>query len=237
VIARPQVALVALLGAAPACHFDLQDEEPGTDPSCHFDCFDDHECVDGVVTSWRGEPIACDDWEGACPSYVGYTCERGCRIDIEEIDYVVADAQFLCEEYRPKHAGDLCTEEAHCHPQVATWNPDGTITNVYLTCDVSAGVCVDREPPVIPDFLQPCGIEAPIDPLGSYTSGVLETSLCTAGVCVYWEDPSETCVWQGCTAVCDSDDDCPPGTYCGQSPWPPTCQPPDFFAAGITCQP
>jgi hypothetical protein len=232
-----RLLLIAMLAA---CNLELQDAETAGDDAesgCHFDCFEAHECDDGGVTSWESGPIACSDWQGECPHGVSVQCERGCRIDLGSVDYV-AEPQHLCEEHRPKRLGDVCAEEAHCHPQVAVWNPDGTITNVYLRCDLATGTCVEREPPVIPDFLVACAIEAPIEPLGTFTQGVRTTDLCSGGVCLFYEDSSESCVWQGCTATCDSDDDCPVGTFCGDfayGGW--VCQPAAFETSGITCQP
>lgn len=216
---------------ASASAADASDAAPDADPYCHYDCFGYHECSDGVVTSWDHTPVPCEYWEGECPHSVTYECERGCRTDVDSIG-PFEDPRDMCEEFRPKQAGDPCTEEAHCEPQVATIDyQTDTVVNVYLTCDLELGVCVERDPPVVEDYLAQCGLEPPIDGEG-YSYGVMNVDTCSGGLCLYVE--GDTCVRQGCTIACDSDDDCPMGSVCQSLAY---CKPgpPNMVGIDLTC--
>jgi hypothetical protein len=118
----------------------------------------------------------------------------------------------MCEEWRPKQVGDPCDVPTDCDPQVATVADDGTVTNVYLECDLETGACVARDPPVVEDYLAPCGVEPSFDGDRTGAYGFVRTDACSGGVCLIYE--TETCVTQGCTIRCDSDDDCPMGSVC-----------------------
>lgn len=228
----PAIAFAALL-LVTACRSEGAAADAGYeahDPNCHWDCFGYHTCKDGVVTSFIHAPVPCDRWTGNCPSLQSYTCERGCRTDVESLN-ILSEPRDMCEEWRPKKAGDPCWEPAHCDPQVATDEPDGGIVNVYLRCDLDAGACVDRDPPSIADYLEPnCGMTPDTSPGDSYGSTAAPT--CSAGACVFLEREREHCVLQGCTAWCDSDDDCPPGSHCCGVCQPASC---GWIGVGLRC--
>lgn len=185
--------------------------------------------------TWEHAPIPCDEWTGECPHYYSYKCQRGCRTDVDSIG-PYDDPSLMCEEFRPKHLGDPCTEEAHCRPEGDVIGEDGSVSTEYLTCDVEAGQCVAREPPVIADLYATCDLHVTSPPDGSYTGGVVETDLCTGGVCAWFDHQSETCILQFCTAECATNGDCPPGTRCEtfQYVWH-ICMPPDWNDAPIEC--
>jgi hypothetical protein len=158
-------------------------------------------------------PIPCSQYEGSCPVVTAYTCEKGCRRDVARIDSSRALAPDMCEENRPKRAGDPCADERDCRPQIADVPWDGPITHVYLRCDLDAGRCVDRPPPPpIPDFLESCGIG--VDDPARF--GLHESTACGSGWC-YVDGATQACVYQGCTAPCADDGDCPPGTLCSDT--------------------
>lgn len=209
------------------------DDDPDPDPDyCHYDCFGYHECRDGVVTTWDHTPVPCDYWEGECPHYESYECVEGCRIDTDQIADPWLDPAAMCEENRPKQVGDLCADESDCRPEVATWDQTGAVTNVYLTCDIAAGICVERPAPVVPDWLAACGHVA--DPFpDSFAYGYVETDACTGGVCLYLE--REDCVAQGCSIRCESDGDCPMGAVC--EPGWGVCKPgpPNLIGVSLAC--
>lgn len=227
---------VVLVGGAVGCGGggggDLPDAAPDADPYCHYDCFGYSACADGIVTTWEHEPVPCEYWEGECPHGVSYECERGCRTDVGELG-PFDDPRELCEEHRPKRVGDPCVDESGCRPEVATWDAEGNVANVYLSCDVALGECVTRDPPVVPDWLAPCGLE--LDGQPGYAYGVAETELCGGGVCLYVE--RETCVAQGCTIECAGDGECPPGAVC-EPDWG-VCKPgpPNRIGVDLVCPP
>jgi len=205
---------------------------PETDPDCHWDCFGFSQCGDGgVVTTWEHAPIPCDEWQGSCPSRVSYQCERGCRVDGERVGPFDSPSD-ACEEHRPKRAGDPCVDETWCEPTPASYvgTTCDSVVNVYLRCDLDGGVCVNRDPPVVPDWLAPCGLGYDADP-SSYSYGRIAAPACSGGWCVYAETPE--CVLQGCTIVCTVDSDCPMGATCRWG----VCKPglPGFTDCGLSC--
>jgi hypothetical protein len=219
-------------GGATDARPDAYDEEE--DPYCHWDCFGFSECNNNVVTTWEHAPIPCEHWEGECPHAYTWKCQRGCRTDVDEIG-PFEDPWMMCEEFRPKHQGDPCTEEAHCRPEGDVWLPDGSLGTDYLTCDVALGACVARPAPEIPDLYATCDLHPTSAPDGSFTGGVVETGLCTGGVCAWFDGATETCILQLCTATCASHGDCPPGTRCDDFYGRQLCLPPDWTAAPIEC--
>lgn len=206
-----QAVAVALTG----CSEQSPDEtttEPN-DTSCHHDCFGYLTCVEGVVTRYLHLPVPCASWRGECPHEVAYTCERSCSTPIEK-DYS-ASPDSLCEEGRPKSVGDPCAVESDCEPQIAVIGADHSVTNVYLRCDAELGQCVAREPPHVADWLEPCGLSVPFGVEDGHEFGFVRSSLCDGGLCLIAEQDS--CIQQGCTTPCDSDDDCPMGAICQEN--------------------
>lgn len=123
--------------------------------NCHMDCFGHillASCEEGkaFTQSVVHAPIPCNS--GYCPTRDDYsTCQKGCRRDLDglslnqmNIDFncVMSSlcAHFLCEEYRPKKAGDACESVGDCSPMdkgEAAEHPDQD-----LTCDFESGICV-----------------------------------------------------------------------------------------------
>jgi hypothetical protein len=190
------------------------DDGGDDDDSCHYDClFSGLACQDGVVSTYWASAIPCDEWNDEwgddCPAEESETCQEGCRTDgVTELD-LDEPWQRLCEEGRPRQVGEPCVDPSDCLPEVATWDDEGNVTNVYLACDLELGECVAREPPVVEDWLAPiCGLE-PGDQEGS---GVVPRSACSGGLCLY--EVRDGCIAQGCTLACAGDGDCPPGAVC-----------------------
>jgi hypothetical protein len=225
--------LCALAACDGASSGDDAGVEPDGDPYCHWDCFGYQECHDGVVTSWEHTPVPCEYWEGECPHSTSTPCVEGCRIDTDRIDGAPDDPSIMCEENRPKHVGDLCADDTDCRPEVATWDDQGNVTNVYLRCDVDAGMCVARDAPVVADWLATsCGIEPDAFP-DSYAYGVREVDTCSGGVCLFYE--REDCVAQGCTIRCEGDGECPVGAVCDATVCKPG--PPGSIGVDLSCPP
>ncbi|MBI5487335.1 MAG: hypothetical protein HY905_08385 [Deltaproteobacteria bacterium] len=215
------------------------------DPDCHWDCFGHSECHDGVVTTWAHTPVPCEYWTWECPHHESYTCERGCRLDTDVIHDPWIDPSEMCEEWRPKQVGDPCDDPTDCEPQIAAVDDAGNVLNVYLRCDLEADTCVARDPPVVEDYLAQCGVEPSFDGPRTGAYGFVRTDVCSGGVCLVYE--ATTCVTQGCTIRCDSDDDCPMGSVCwfdGRD-WTPAgpgsdravCKPgpPGFIGVDLAC--
>jgi hypothetical protein len=245
----PRFAAAILLAATMACSGSDAgspdgggdgnvDADVDADPNCHIDCFGHAECRDGVATSYYHAPVPCDRWQGHCPIMDTYQCVEGCRTDVAQIDVVDLEARIMCEEHRPKRVGDPCADESDCRPQVADvpWD-GGPITHVYLRCDIDAGRCVTRPPPLIPDWLASCGIA-----LGDeIRDRIHETTACAGGVCAIGGS-SPSCVEQGCTARCADDGDCPPGSLCSAADHlsaPRACTPSRdrLLGNGLSCPP
>jgi hypothetical protein len=223
----PRLALLLAFFLA-ACGALTGDDDGG---DCFFDCFGSSSCADGVVRSVHAIYSTCEEAAAAgvteCESEVTYHCARGCRTDETEIDTDQAPEQ-LCEENRPKQVGDPCTDDSGCRPEVATINADGSVTNVYLQCDMAAGQCVSRDAPVVPDLYASCGLV----PESNAFEGVVSSDACSTTVCAFQK--SGDCFRDICTASCSSDGDCPAGTTCLD--WGVgVCVPPDWAAAGIAC--
>lgn len=241
-------AIEAIDGAVTDARGDARVGGGGVGPSdsCHHDCFGGSQCSAGVVTVYGRGPVPCWAWEGSCPVDRTFLCEKGCRSDgVRYVDYFdPIGPRLLCEEGRPKKAGDRCVSNADCAPTVATKTSETTVENTYLRCDVDAGRCVDAPAPVIADYLAPCGLDSSKVPMGSH--GEVSASACPSNVCLYaW---TTTCFAEGCTALCAGDHECPPGSVCqpptyyyGDEPAPGApygyCKPGplNVYGVGLTC--
>lgn len=187
------------------------DAAPDADPFCHYDCFGRAECTDGVVKNYLHTPVPCDQWEGSCPLLEEYTCERGCRLEGEVVNAADIVSADLCEENRAKQLGDPCEDESWCRPEVAVIDTaTGSITTPYLTCDLQTNLCVERPAPVVEDWNAQCGL-VPVQ----ISSGVTQTNACSGGACLFVDDG--ICVRQGCSALCESDGECPVDSYCNHT--------------------
>lgn len=180
------------------------------DPYCHYDCFGYLTCAEGIVTLYNHVAVPCEYWTGGCPHEVVYTCEKFCSSSVEQDPYT--EPSRLCEEGRPKKVGDPCEAEADCEPQIPERNPDGSIMNIYLQCDLEMHLCVERPAPVVADWLATCDLSHPFGSEDRFEFGYVRSAACDSGLCIMAEE--ETCVRQGCTTECDRDSDCPMGAVC-----------------------
>jgi hypothetical protein len=196
------------------------DEEPGgspdDDPYCHWDCFSgSHSCEDGVVTSRGGGSIPCSEWEGDCPLVDRYMCEQGCRTDISWLDGNEPDPSILCEEHRPRVAGDRCEDDLDCRPFTVVTEPDGALSPIHLVCDVQQGTCVETAPPVIDGYMTSCEVTpSDIVSFPGHSPHVLDDTSCVTGLCLADNSDQRACVPQGCTVTCADDADCPARAVC-----------------------
>ena len=213
------------------------------DAPCTFRCNARITCDDGTLTRWSSATLACGSTIEDCPREGAGTCQRGCREDIDSLPGGSVPTQ-LCEENRPKWAGDPCTTLADCLPLPATDTVLGVPQNRYLRCDTDAGVCVADSPPTVPDYMTACGIdeedlEEPPAP-DDIRYGIVAASDCPGDLCLFIE--AETCVRQGCTVACTGDHECPPGSRCAPNltDWsldplatiPAVCKPGRLFEFG-----
>lgn len=188
------------------------------DPTCHYDCFGAVECHDGEVVSFDHVPVACADWTGQCPRHVAGRCLQGCAA--ERMAGLQCPME-ICRENHPKRAGDPCRSMADCQPTPAIVRSDLTVENVYLTCDAAAGRCVKAAPASVADWLAPCSpqVIATLTPerrAGGTFGGALTDPGCSEKVCAYVSRSNEACVRQGCSRLCQRDDQCPPGATCSK---------------------
>jgi hypothetical protein len=183
------------------------------DPSCHWDCLGGPTCEEGVATRRVHAPVPCAVWTGECPVLETVTCARGCRTDGVTMLAPSDRAELLCEELRPKVAGDPCTEDAHCWP-VRTVGEGETADRDHLECDEASGACVSVPDPRPSDFFGPCDVDvAPFfDTEDPPVIGALADASCEEGACIVVE--RATCVRTACTLPCESDSQCPDGTVC-----------------------
>jgi hypothetical protein len=217
------------------------------DPSCHYDCFlHGIWCRDGVSSGYQATAVPCHYWTGSCP-HLSYTCLRGCALpeDVSQIDAYYLP-EMGCAEKHYKVAGDACTSHQPCVPtpsELLTPADAEAPVVAYLTCDQESDTCVDVPPPVIPQYLESCGLSAGSFPVGR--AGLIESDVCEGGFC--WVNSTEECFHQGCTAPCTSDQGCPQGSLCvpktlneGQDatePVPMFCKPGlrEVYGQGLTC--
>jgi hypothetical protein len=205
------------------------DVPPDFDPGCHYDCFGFVACKDGVVTEWVHAPVPCAQWNGECPHRQVGQCQRGCGA--ERMDHRFEPCPLtICREHYPKAVGDGCQEDGDCRPTRAlpTTEADtadggaadagGTgVRQTYLRCDQDSGRCVERAAPIVPDWLGPCD-PAVLRPLDEGAYGAAIDSSCTGGRCLVLVPHDRSCIWQGCSKSCVSDDDCPQGAVCQEAP-------------------
>lgn len=214
---------------------DAPQRPDGQPQQCYFECFEQYTCADGVATEFPSASrlVDCSAPLGTCPQGLQVACARGCRADLQGpyFPHGYDDTPaIMCEENRPKQVGDPCVDESGCRPEVATWDAQDVVTNVYLRCDVGAGRCVVRDPPVVPDWLAHCGLVDDGQPGDAF--GAKPTTACAGGWCLYEE--TSTCVKQGCTITCTSDGECPPGAVCQDHQ---ICKPgpPNSIGVDLTC--
>jgi len=217
------IRLVMLIAAACsmiACDPGADEDAPFDDPSCHWDCLGGyHSCEEGVVTTHGGGAIACSVWEGQCPIEGRHTCEQGCRTDILELDDD-QDPSLLCEEHRPRTAGEPCEDDLDCRPFTVVTEPDGALSPIHLVCDVQQGTCVETAPPVIDGYMTSCEVR-PYDIVAApwESPHLLDNTSCVTGLCLADNsDDSRVCVPQGCTVACADDADCPAHAVCETFP-------------------
>ena len=169
------------------------------------DCWDELYCRDGVVTRIYETDRACEDYGGVCP-VTETSCQLGCDLDgvgyFEDPETELEPVR-LCAETPAAIAGDTCNDATLCLPTRAAVQPDGTVTQTYLTCD--AGTCVETAPPVIEGWLEPCdGVTEPPSP---DFVGLDE-------LCLIQHVSATSCLQTGRTVNCRGDWECPAGATC-----------------------
>src|SRR6266496_1211823 len=181
-------------------------------PGCHYDCFGRTTCADGVVTSWANVPVPCSQWTGSCPHSIVGMCQKGCGASNSRIGASMTCPLVVCKENAPKVLGDPCETNDDCRPSPALTG-GATPENVYLRCDITAGTCVSATAPVLADWLAPCTPHVLASFMG-VTTGLqaVVDSRCSSGLCLAAGET--TCVRQGCTMACRSDDECPMSSLC-----------------------
>lgn len=192
------------------------DGGPGNpdDPSCHWDCFGQQECEDGQVRVWSRGAVPCSEWTGDCPNQIEHTCEKGCRSDLATDWDLKFPPWFLCEEHRPKQAGDACASDSDCEPFTIIYDAGGGIQVIHLSCEAETGRCVEIAPPDVEGAGDACNL-APADVAGISGNLVLvDAPGCATRLCAVDTNHDEECVPQGCTIQCSTDRDCPQGTLC-----------------------
>lgn len=212
----------------------------GWGPGCHYDCFGYLECKDGVVIQWGNTPVPCEYWAGSCPRAGVGTCQRGCATT--RIDQTPLCPMEICLELSPKKPGDPCTAEADCHPTRATV-ADGGVVQTYLRCETGSHVCVATEAPPLDDWLAPCDPKV-VSTATKGAFGALSDPSCSGGRCVYYASNAQACVYQGCTKLCRTDDECPTGAVCQTDSCPTTpsangyCKPGpiNLIGSGLPCR-
>jgi hypothetical protein len=183
-------------------------------------------CKDGLVTEWLHAPVPCRLWTGQCPNRPVGQCQRGCGA--ERINYGLQLCPMtICREHFPKVVGDSCQEDGDCRPTQATRTAatgDGGATDAgtgvhqtYLRCDRDVGTCVEQAAPIVPDWLGPCD-PAVLAGLDKGVYGAANDPSCSGGRCLVLVPHDQTCIYQGCSKSCITDDECPQGAVCQEAP-------------------
>jgi hypothetical protein len=229
------------IAAGPLAGCSRSNSPSERDDNCHYDCFGAIECRNGTVITRAHTILSCDS-DGRCPRETVGTCQKGCAVDF--IEEVPNCPMRICRENFPKQPGDVCTTEADCHPTLAV-RADGGVWQTYLRCDFARGICVETAGPEINDWLGPCdpGLMAQLE---KEAYGVVEDATCSGGLCAYYAPLDKSCVQQGCTSGCVTDQDCPQGSVCegmDECPTPTSprygyCKPGprNYVATGLPCR-
>ena len=199
-------------------HIDSDAREPDADPYCHGDCFGYFECVDGEVWESLHAPVPCDDPAYPyCPKWVDHVCEEGCAVQPLRVDYAYfADPASMCAGAPSKMPGDPCHGSLDCYPPPARVNEYGNLVDTYLYCDWDTNTCVSRNVPWMDNWLASCSAADVFASTGR-SGYVFDYKHCWTGVCVFADDPAESCVRQGCSVWCNSDEECPFNSVCDES--------------------
>ncbi|MGM0558674.1 MAG: hypothetical protein ACQEVA_19970, partial [Myxococcota bacterium] len=196
------------------------EDQETSDPNCHYDCFAHYTCENGEVYWQSGGPIPCEvGGAELCTKgdKVG-DCQEGCRIDEDELPSNGPDGwPIMCEENRPRGVGEPCSSDDDCSPAEDHYD---AATDEYvekqLTCDTTAGECVDPNAPGYRNFCdaEPTEIE---DGLGYLApDGDVALPGCNAtSYCAVEQNADKSC--QICTIECNEDADCPSGSFCTSS--------------------
>jgi hypothetical protein len=212
--ALPDEAGVSAEAIETTVEADLAPEVKPEPRMCHWDCFGGSaHCLNDKAIVIEGGAVywPCDGPGSVthCKEH-SYDCAQGCEgPKNKKLDWTKCHPKLLCHEWQPKYAGDPCTTDADCGPVFGDCY--GNVGAAPLACDVTATTCVPAPPPVIPDWLQPCGLEDPAAPTNSWLD-FLPAPKCAHGLCLVAKRGN--CVAQGCSRPCDHDGECPAGSLC-----------------------
>lgn len=177
-------------------------------PFCHWDCFFARECVDGQVIQTYHAPVDCEDWAGACPSFVAGECSEGCSDRPPPSEYGwpshLWDGSWVafCEEGELARVGDACSVDDDCEPPAPTVAGGAD----YLACE--EGACAPTSAPVLPtDVYAPCTID--VEAVATTAHQTVADPGCESGWCELQRDTVAGCVRHACAAPCEGDWDCP----------------------------
>jgi hypothetical protein len=132
---------------------------------------------------------------------------------VTEVPYF-EEPVVMCEEGRPKVAGDACGSDDDCQPPSSS-GPRTTVDRMHLACDEATLTCVPVPDPFPADWNGACGEDpaAYLDPgEPGWSSGFIRDPACAGGICLFQE--SETCIASQCGLECEHDWDCPDASWC-----------------------
>jgi hypothetical protein len=191
------------------------------DPECAWPCAGGSLCADGTAWLNAADPVDCcyDDqpWPGPGPlcavtplACTGGACatpdpryaaclDRLGRADAKDAEELL---RLYCPQGAARSAGDSCLSDTDCRPAA-----EGVIA---LRCD---GVtCVEATRPAAPaDYGASCGLDP--GALVWLDNGELATDGFDCAVCQVARFGG-ACLQQGCTLLCNFDEDCPEGSIC-----------------------
>lgn len=176
-----------------------------------IDCWSTYSCHDGDVYATFGSDSSDDE---TCGYGVVYECANGCDAEWSELwedEIAEASPEQLCAGAADRQVGDACWYAASCWPTHAVAQPDGSVTQVYLTCDSTLHQCVETSAPTLERWLEPCGPQRDVP---SEFHGWAEGGF--YGACLI-DRTAAGCSMSGTTKLCNGDWDCPIGATCDHS--------------------
>lgn len=174
-----------------------------------IDCYETLSCEGGRVYHTYGSDIS-DDW--TCGHQPVLDCPDGCDAELSsfwEYDVEGVEPSQLCAGAPDAQLGDACLFGRPCWPTHATTQPDGSVTQTYLTCGEDSR-CEETSAPQLERWLTPCSHEAS---LPSEFRGVVEGGY--HGACLV--ERAAGCEITATSLPCRGDWECPTGATCDHS--------------------